>query len=434
VISKDGRGAIVEKDDRLVITDYAENLEMIEKVLDRIDRPRPQVRITALIYDISLSDLEKLGIRWTALNYTAEDVTLGAGIGTEGATSTVGSGLVASTLPAGSNIAFGALSRHLNIAGVAHALQQAKDARLLADPNVAVLDNEQAVFQSVQEIPIQQLTETAQGGNIGTTAFKEAGITLTVTPKVAADCTISMEVSPVFSRHVGNDPAGQPIIDRREARTTLRVANRQTIVIGGLRQREDIGDFSGLPYLKDLKYVGHLFRSRDITVRESELVVFISPEIIDCADEPNGRQKVAEDTIRCRLDNIPEAEGCPPCCRRLPPEMEIIEEEPIEAPGGDPAEDASEEEYPSASDEELPPLFAGDISTAECQFGVAGRAKHVRVLVAEGRLRRLPNVSLAEDQLADGTGIPAPVFLPPVAPQSEQIRTADGSSSTSVLR
>jgi hypothetical protein len=267
------------------------------------------------------------------------------------------------------------------------------------------LDNEQAVFQSVQEIPIQQLTETAQGGNIGTTAFKEAGITLTVTPKIAADCTISMEVSPVFSRHVGNDPAGQPIIDRREARTILRVANRQTIVIGGLRQREDIGDFSGIPYLQDIKYVGRLFRSRNTRVRESELVVFIMPEIVECPTPCDPRKQITEDTIRCRLDQIPQAEGCPPCCRRLPPEM--VEQETIES---QPAEDV----------EQMPEQIESDaayIPSSECQFGVAGRAEHVRALVADGRLRRLPTT--------------APVHR---APQDGQIRTAQGSSSATLVR
>jgi general secretion pathway protein D len=434
VLSKDGRVSIVEKDDRLVITDYTENLAMIEKVLDRIDRPRPQVRITALIYDISLQDLEQLGIRWNAFNYNSADFDVGVGFGTESAASTITSGAVASTLPAGSNVVFGALTRHFDIAGVAHALQQANDARLLADPNVAVLDNDQAVFKSVREIPIQQLTETAQGGNIGTTAFREAGITLTVTPKIASDCTISMIVAPEFSRFVGTDDNGQPIIDTRNASTTLRVANRQTIVIGGLRQREDIGEFSGIPYLKDLKYAGRLFRARNITVRESELVVFISPEIIDCVDEPKGRQKMAEETVRCRLDTIPEGEGCPPCCRRLPPEM--TDDEPSDA--GEPfptdVEDASAESSPSLDYDELPPLAASQIPSAEFQFGVAGRAKHVQVLMAEGRLRRLPTVAQVEPQVAENAPAADDLFPAPIAPQDGRIRTADGSSPTSILR
>jgi hypothetical protein len=247
-----------------------------------------------------------------------------------------------------------------------------------------------------------------------------------------------MEVRPEFSRFVGSDDSGQPIIDTREAKTTLRVANRQTIVIGGLRQRDDIGEFSGIPYLMDMKYIGRLFRSRNTTVRESELIVFISPEIIDSAEDPNGRQKVAEDTLRCRLNQIPEAEGCPPCCRRLPPEL--ILEESSDAPDPDPTgvEDASVESSPPLDYEELPPLAASQIPSAEFQFGVAGRAKHVQALIAEGRLRRLPGVALAEPQLpsqvAEGPPETDGLFEAPLVPQEGPIRTADGSSPTSVLR
>ncbi len=128
-----------------------------------------------------------------------------------------------------------------------------------------------------------------------------------------------MDVKPEISRLTGFTPNdNQPIIDTSSAQTVLTVSNRQTVVIGGLRQRQDVGEFNGLPYLKDLNVIGRLFRSHDTEVRESELVVFIMPEIITYAEEPSSRQKTAAETIDCRLQQIPEAEGCPPCCRRLP--------------------------------------------------------------------------------------------------------------------
>ncbi len=407
VLSKSGRAAVLEREDRLVVTDFAPNLVMVEKVLDMIDRPRPQVRITALIYDISLQDITQLGINWNQ------------GVGRAGVdangdlqrTFTVDSVMQVPFAPAtaGSTLTFMNLSRHLDLTAVILALQRANDARLLADPNVAVLENEEALFQSVSEIPYQQLTQTQQGGQIGTTAFKDAGITLKVRPKIAADGTIEMQVAPEFSRLAGFTPGdNQPIIDRRTASTVLRIANKQTVVIGGLRERRDVGDFKGVPYLKDVKLVGRLFRSRDTNVRESELVVFICPEIIHYADEPRLRQQMVADTIRCRLDQIPEAEGCPPCCRRLPPGMMLGEPqfgEPASAGGienGDifaPTDStpAPTEALPPPQPDELPPLSAAQIPSAEFQFGVAGRSDHVRAMVADGRLRRLPLVD--RDQL-----------------------------------
>ena len=309
VMSKEGRVAIMEKEDRLIVSDHQENLAMVEAVLKRIDRPRPQVRITALIYDISLQDIQRLGINWNS-------AIKGTGLNADGdPTSLLGVDSVMQVPfesgATGSAVTFMNLSRHLDITAVILALNNANDARLLADPSVAVLENEDALFQSVTEIPFQQLTQTSAGGNIGTTSFKEAGITLKVRPKIAADGTIRMDVSPEFSRLTGFTPGDhQPIIDRRTASTTLMVANGQTVVIGGLRQRQDVGDFKGVPYLMDMRVVGKLFRSRDTNVRESELVVFISPEIIDTADPLNRREQMIVDTLGCRLNQIPEGEGC----------------------------------------------------------------------------------------------------------------------------
>jgi len=406
VLSKDGRVGVMEKEDRLVITDYTENLAMVEKVLARIDQPRPQVRITALIYDISLQDIEQLGLNWNKIGYRSGDNS-GFAVGIHPVAPVPLSFDTNATVAAveGATVAFGALSRHFDINGVLLALQKANDARLLADPNVLVLENQEAIFRSVREIPIQQLTQTQQGGDIGTTAFKEAGITLTVIPKIAVDGTISMEVSPEFSRLVGFDSNGQPIIDTRQAKSTLRVANRQTVVIGGLRQRDDIGEFNSIPYLGDMKLLGRLFRARDTTVRESELVVFIMPEIVDCPTTMSFRHQGIDETLHCRLNQIPQAEGCPPCCRRLPAEM-------LDAALSDPR--------PIEDDEDLPEQIEGDaacIPTSECQFGVAGRSQHVRALVADGRLRRLPTIGSA----------PHPM-------QDDQIRTARGAASPTINR
>jgi general secretion pathway protein D len=316
VLSKSGRIGVMEREDTLVISDHAVNLAMIEKVLLRIDQPRPQVRITALIYDISLQDVEKLGINWNQVGKARinADGDAGSSLGVD---SILQIPLEAGA--AGSSLTFLNLSRHLDITAVAVMLANAKDARLMGNPNVAVIENEEAIFQSVAEIPYQQLTQTSAGGQIGTTSFKEAGITLRVKPKIAADDTIAMQVMPEFSRLAGFTPGdNQPIIDRRTASTMLRVYNRQTVVIGGLRQRSDIGDFKGVPYLKDVPGVGRVFRSRDTDVRESELVVFIMPEIIGPADNPSPRNQLVADTLNCRLDQIPVAEGGPPIYRRLP--------------------------------------------------------------------------------------------------------------------
>jgi general secretion pathway protein D len=283
----------------------------------------------------------------------------------------------------GSAFTFMNLSPHFDLTAVVEALQTANDARLVANPHVAVLENEEAIFQSVSEIPYQQLTQTQQGGQIGTTAFKEAGITLRVRPKVSSDGTIEMLVSPEFSRLTGFTPVeSQPIIDRRTATTTLSVANRQTVVIGGLRERRDVGDFKGVPYLKDVRYVGRLFRSRNTDVRESELVVFIMPEIIGPADPMDRRERLIADTTHYRLDQIPEAEGHPP---GYIPDHCRIEQTPL------PSQENPVERMPQPAENKE--------ASAALQFpqDLAANESPAPALVAQQRPRRLPPVGQSEE-------------------------------------
>ena len=319
VLSRDGKVSAMIDDNMLVILDAAPRLALVKQLLTRIDLPRAQVRITALIYDISLEDIEKLGINWNNKAKARYDAA-----GNPQTTFQIDS--VQYVPPASGNvngaISFMNLSRNFDLTTVMQALSQCKDSRLLADPNVTVVDNGRAVMKIVTEIPYQQLTQTQQGGNIGTTAFREAGITLNVVPRIAADGTMYLTIMPSFSRLTGFTPGSnpQPILDRREVTAIVRVANLQTLVIGGLRQRRDIGDFNGVIGLKDIKGIGKLFRSRDTTVSETELVVFIRPEIITPFDSGEPRQGAAHELLDAMLDQVPVAAGPQPKRLACPPD------------------------------------------------------------------------------------------------------------------
>jgi general secretion pathway protein D len=310
VLSSAGKVAVMTADNRLVAADTPYNLSLAARVVQQLDVPRPQVRITALIYDLSLQDLEQLGVNWshaakTRFDAAGEPQSLFSG-------ATLLDSIPAPGSPSGMMTLMN-LSRHVDLTAVIQALSQLHNSQLLADPNVTVMENEPATIAIVTEIPYQQLTQTQQGGNIGTTAFREAGVKLEVIPQIAEDGTIQMTVTPSFSRLTGYTPGDQPqpIIDRREAQTTVRVANCQTLVIGGLRQRQEINESNGIPFLKDIKYVGALFRSKNTTIRESELVVFLRPEIVSCFACPGPREGAAHGWTQHSLDMIPPAPQAP---------------------------------------------------------------------------------------------------------------------------
>ncbi len=318
VLSQLGRVAVMPAENRLIAVDYAANLDMVRKVLEKIDRPRPQVRVTALIYDISLADVEQLGLNWNSVG--KGDNLDAAGVAQQSFTFDTKTLAPFTAGSAGGTMTIKSLTRNFDISTVGLFLQNANDSRLLADPNVTVVENELAEWKSVSEIPFQQITQSELGGQIGTTAFKEVGITLRVKATIASDGTIEMLVEPEFSRVAGfTEQDNQPIIDTRKASTIVRIANRQTLVIGGLRQRSDTGDFNGIPYLKDVRYIGPLFRSRNTNVRESELVVFIMPEIVGYDQPLRGRDYLAQETVHCRLDRVPLAEGCESPCSGCDP-------------------------------------------------------------------------------------------------------------------
>lgn len=311
LVSSDGRAAVVESENQVIVIDRPENLRMIDSMLQRMDVPKPQVRITALIYDIDMDDLESLGVNWSQA-FKGRTNADGIPENLFGIDSALAIPTAAGD-PTGV-MTFQTLSGSIDLRAVVDLIREMDDSRLLADPNVVVVNREKASIQIVTEIPYQQLTQTSGGGNIGTTAFREAGVMLTVTPRIAADGTIEMDVVPSFSRLTGySDGANpQPIIDRRETSTTVRVADGQVLVIGGLRQRIDLNIDNGIPYLKDLKYVGKLFRYRRTQVRESELVVFLKTEILPCPSPGmNCRNTDAYVESMAKMDAIPLASKFP---------------------------------------------------------------------------------------------------------------------------
>ncbi|MFH5806468.1 type II secretion system protein GspD [Alienimonas sp. DA493] len=280
LLGENGRVSAMDNEGRLLIVDTPANLAAIQAAVRKLDVPRVQVRIRALIYDCAIEDSRDLGLNWNgglrgrgfaADGSPLQELTF-SGVTAAGAVSPTAAGGLA---------AFDTASRYLDLTTTLRALNESADSRLLADPNVVVLNHEKADIKIVTEVPYQELTQSALGGAIGTTSFREAGVRLEVTPHIAADRTITMQVHPEFSVLSGFTPdSNAPIIDTREATTTVRVGDRETLVLGGLRQRSKVKTVSSLPFFGSMPVCGRLFRKQDFEVRESELLVFLSPEII----------------------------------------------------------------------------------------------------------------------------------------------------------
>ena len=168
-----------------------------------------------------------------------------------------------------------------------HASQEDIRAKLLANPRLMVVDNQQAEIKIIEEIPYQELTQTSAGGSIGTTAFREVGVELRVVPHLTREGLIRMVLNPKFSVRTGdvqiqgtNGISPQPIIATREETTTALVKDGQTVVIGGLKKEEISQQVNKIPLLGDIPLLGELFKFRGESTINSELVIFITPKLI----------------------------------------------------------------------------------------------------------------------------------------------------------
>jgi len=257
----------------LVVSDVEENFAAIEKVIRDVDHETPQVLIEARIVDVTLDETNLLGVNWQLFDNDDLDP---AGIPRKLISSeTFEVGKLSTTLRVGT------LGQDMDVTSVIQALRKNGNARLLAHPTILSLNNEQATIEIIEEIPYQELTETQEGGAIGTTDFKEVGVKLSVTPRVSDKDHVILKINPSFSLLTGfTEGTDQPIVDVREANTTMMVGSGSTVVIGGLRRSSDAVTVHKVPVLGDIPGVGFLFRSRKTDKVNTELLVFVSPTII----------------------------------------------------------------------------------------------------------------------------------------------------------
>jgi type IV pilus assembly protein PilQ len=279
----------------IIVTDTEAKIAAIDLFIAEIDRITPQIMVEARIYDIASTDQLDLGIEWFAGRTTAFDPVTGkpiAGAAEPFLQSEFDSAISRTTKTTAGMLQFGFFNESIDIDAVLTAKQDKICAKLLANPRILVLDNETALIKIVSELPYQELTQTAGGGNIGTTAFKDVGVELEVTPHLTREGMVRLKLRPKFSVQTDSVAIAipgatapilfpQPVVDSREAITTALIENNQTVVIGGLRKKDSITETSKVPLLGDIPLLGALFTFKGEKLVNSELVVFITPRLVE---------------------------------------------------------------------------------------------------------------------------------------------------------
>ncbi len=233
----------------------------IHKLMSQIDIPPIQVMFEAEAVEISRNDLKNIGINWGISN-----VLPGEPIN-DGSVFRIGLGIP-------NHPEYG-----VNLVGTIHRLIENRKGKLLASPRIAALNGTTAQILIGDKLAVEA---SSVNGSITTTTvtYVDVGIKLEVTPFVNDDGTITAHIKPEVSNKTDVTVHGNPNIRTRQAETTLRVKNGETIVLGGLMQKQETRDTFKVPLLGDLPLIGGFFRSENNEKTETELVILITPKVI----------------------------------------------------------------------------------------------------------------------------------------------------------
>lgn len=303
-ISTQGDIQVNEATNSLVVVDGLQHIEKIKQVLSEIDVAPVQVLIEAKIVDMQSKDYENLG---TTINATYDPKgTSGGGIfdrsnlaaeSMEVATNMAGP----STDIAGNQISLTPTFKSLSVDIQLDSLIQKNRAQVLASPSIATLNGKEARIIIGERFPFLETTQTSSG-NTQTTRFVDVGTALKVTPMVSPDGWITMKVHPEVSSVSASLSAG-PRITTREATSTIRVRDNETIIIGGLINKKGDTTRAGVPILRSIPVIRWLFSKKSSAREDTELIVFITPHIIRASNvqegsSPNAQSITEDDYIK----------------------------------------------------------------------------------------------------------------------------------------
>lgn len=290
----------------LLILAPPEIQQSLAKIVEDLDRPGRQVMISVVLAEVQLGDDFQLGVKWgnnvAPTNPNNAVIISGDPIFTGEKTDIFPPDLGTSTL---------AFDVSANV--VLQALAQETTVRILQQPRVFTSDNKEAKFFQGQDVPFQasSLSNLNTGGGVQANFDQiPVGIGLNVRPRITKDRNVNMQIEVLLSNVNVTSPegvGGNPIIDRRQTNTTATVKNGQTIVLSGIRKETENKIKNKVPLLGDVPVLDWVFANTSETKAVTELLVFVTPLVVDNPDA-NDSNFNAEERKRLRELAKPVAE------------------------------------------------------------------------------------------------------------------------------
>jgi len=260
-----GSLSVDERTNTLVAYLPAERLDELRQLVAQLDVPVRQVAIEARIVEANVDYEKALGVRWGGPLYGDNPLpgkSLFVDLGVERAGSSIGLGLLR-----------GDVLLDLELS----AMEKSGNGEIISQPKVVTADKETARILKGTEVPYQETTKSGATS----VSFREASLSLEVTPQITPDNKVIMAVrvtkdEPDYVNALNNVPP----IRKNEVNAKVRVADGETIVIGGVYSTSQNNVVDKVPFLGDLPYVGRLFRRDALQEKKSELLVFLTPRIM----------------------------------------------------------------------------------------------------------------------------------------------------------
>jgi type IV pilus assembly protein PilQ len=281
--SERGKVAVDDRTSVIIYSDYPARIVNARQLIGRLDRPTPQVLIEARIITLNRDTIKTLGVHFnmafhhqTTPSPPVRDFVINGAEQALPVFGTVLSTLIGKTL----------VDVDLEIS----ALETASELRIVAAPRVMTLDNKKATITQGTQVPYLTLSaDQPVASNVFSTQFKDAVLELQVTPHITPDRKVLLAIEAkqdtVSTQLFGQQQ--QPGIDTRKIATELLVDDGNIVVIGGVMQNQDTYTLNKTPGLGDIPILGGLFRKNDSRVTKQELLIFISPRIVEVNKPPD---------------------------------------------------------------------------------------------------------------------------------------------------
>ena len=304
LLSPRGSMEIDERGNQLIIKDNQDTLAQIQMLVQQLDQRTPQVVIEARVVEASSNFTRGLGIQWgaevdaSAATGYSTGLFFPSSVGVSGALDRTGGeifyergqeNLLVDLGPDGANsgIAFslGSIPGLVNLDARLSALETDGYGKVVSSPKVTTLDNQTATISQGARIPF--LSTSAGGTQV---QFIQASLDLSVTPHITSDGKVFLSVQVSNNRaDFSQVVQGNPSILIKEIATEVLVADGDTTVLGGVMATEESGNQDRVPLLSKIPLIGYLFKNSSESLTHNELLVFITPHIIERTAIPNSQ-------------------------------------------------------------------------------------------------------------------------------------------------